>query len=171
MARYGPRPRPVEDRFWAFVSKSPDPDGCWLWTGGTNGKYGVFRINEPRCQVYAHRFSWQLTHGYEPLQNVCHSCDVCLCVRPDHLWLGDSAANHADMVAKGRSTYGSRNAMSKLTDHQVLMIRRRIREHQHVLAREYGVSQSLIAQIAGKQIWRHLLKSPKRHTVKGHGTA
>lgn len=96
---------PAKERFMKFVSPEPN-SGCWLWTGGTvqPGGYGVFA---PRTspQTTAHRVSWMLFVGPIPdgLQ-VCHHCDVRLCVNPDHLFLGTSQDNHSDMVRKKRGT-------------------------------------------------------------------
>jgi hypothetical protein len=72
---------PATVRFWPRVRKT---QGCWLWTGGNNGKYGVF-FNGQR-KVYAHRFAYEDPIGPIPqgLQ-LDHLCRTPLCVRPDHL--------------------------------------------------------------------------------------
>lgn len=99
--------RHVEDRFWEKVSKTPD---CWLWTAavrGTDFKYGVLGVgSRPKWRaVGAHRISWQLHFGEIPRGAfVCHACDNPICVRPDHLFLGDALANARDMARKGRSS-------------------------------------------------------------------
>ncbi len=52
----------------------------------------------------AHRLAWIYTHG--PIADglhVLHKCDVRLCVRPGHLFLGTEADNMADRDAKGRN--------------------------------------------------------------------
>lgn len=97
----GPKPKPVEKRFWGLVRKTPK---CWEWIGTTNGKYGTFRINNPRSNVYAHRYSWFLSNGEHPdkFKHVCHHCDNVLCVRPDHLFIGTQGENLSDMWNKGR---------------------------------------------------------------------
>lgn len=98
--RPGPPPIPVAQRFWTKVQKS---GGCWLWTG-TVTRWGYGQILGPhRVPLTASRVAWELMHGPIPkgLQ-VHHHCDVPLCVRPDHLWLGTQAENLADARRKGR---------------------------------------------------------------------
>ena len=111
MAKYGPIPKPVHERFWPKVNKNgpipttnPDLGPCWLWTANTNGKYGLLGSTKNRDRSdYAHRISWEMHYG--PIPDgmcVCHHCDTPLCVRPDHLFLGTTQDNLADCGKKGR---------------------------------------------------------------------
>lgn len=87
-----------------FMSKVEVSDGCWLWKGGASGRYGSFWY-QGRVH-HAHRASWALAHGDElPPDDivVCHACDVPLCVRPSHLFLGTQLDNMQDAARKGRS--------------------------------------------------------------------
>ena len=89
----------VGEPFWARAAKT---DGCWDWTAarGSNG-YGQSWY-EGRAQP-AHRVAWTLTYG--PIPDglwVLHHCDNRLCVRPEHLFLGDNRANQLDALRKGR---------------------------------------------------------------------
>ena len=95
------RPTTVE-RFWGKVKKT---DSCWLWTGSRQGKYGYLHqgSHSVRSPIRPHRFSWEIHFGKIPEGLwVLHHCDVPLCVRPDHLFLGDRKANMLDAARKGR---------------------------------------------------------------------
>lgn len=104
------------ERFWQKVVKT---DGCWRWAGRNRHKfgYGIIGSNSPkhlgRRGMEAHRLSWIIHFGQIPEGlSVLHKCDNPECTRPDHLFLGTTVDNLADMRRKGREargeTHGSR---------------------------------------------------------------
>lgn len=75
----------VEDRFWAKVDKTSDPNGCWLWTAsvGSHG-YGAFGVGQ--AVKVAHRIAYELTVGPIPEGlHLDHLCRRHACVNPAHL--------------------------------------------------------------------------------------
>lgn len=139
------------------------PDGCWYWTAyqtadSTNphGNYGVFGLNGK--SILAHRMSYLLYKGEIPKGKlVCHSCDNSICVNPYHLWLGTSQDNMNDMVKKRRSSYGELRHNSKLKSIDILRIRQLHPEiNQSEIARQYGVTPSIINLIVNRKIWKHI---------------
>lgn len=103
----------IEENFWKKVDKNgptpehkPELGPCWLWTACSNDRgYGEFQYFGKRTA--AHRVSWLLNIGEIPSGLfVCHSCDVRLCVNPEHFFLGTAKDNMQDAKAKGRLPAG-----------------------------------------------------------------
>lgn len=146
----------VAGRFWRRVQKT---DGCWSWPTLNRAGYGKVQV----CGklLLAHRVAWQLANDDAPLDPramVCHRCDNPACVRPDHLFVGDAAANAADRHSKGRSAsrVGEDNGRARLTWQQVNTIRA-LAVSQDIaaseLARRFGVSKGAITDIVSGRSW------------------
>ena len=125
--------------------------GCRIWTGPTfNGGYGRLTTKHADGEYRSepiHRIAWREEKG--PIPDgmlVLHKCDTPACFRVDHLFLGTSADNSADMVSKGRSLVGESGPNSKLTEKQVMEIREDSRSHGEV-AEHYGISKSHVQRI------------------------
>lgn len=145
-------------RFWSKVQHG---GGCWLWQASVFGSpgYGQFTaVDTGRAarqrHLYAHRVAWALSHGPIPEgQSVLHSCDVPLCVNPDHLFLGTHKINMEDAARKQRLSV-PRPSARKLNDEQRAAIRRRYaagRVTMQALADEHGVTRGYIWQIVHKR--------------------
>jgi len=139
--------------FWTHVDKSGD---CWLWTGGQNGKgYGQFWTRGCRLGS-AHRFAWLVSRGEIPAgRNVCHRCDIPLCVNPAHLFLGSQRDNLLDAIRKGRKrAYG----LQKINAEQARAVRLRCAhgEPQRAVAAAFGISREHVNQIVNRKRWAHL---------------
>lgn len=149
----------MEERFWKSVDKTPGqgPNGdCWEWQAGRlESGYGRITIGK-HGEEKAHRLSYRL--NCEEIPDglwVLHDCDNPPCCNPDHLFLGTSDDNVADMVAKRRHRFGVRHHKAKLSDDEVRAIRSDPRM-QIDIADEYGVTQGLIGMIKRGEIWTHV---------------
>jgi hypothetical protein len=149
--------RPATARFWAQVQKG---DGCWEWTSRTvvDG-YGHLNVGQGK-KVLAHRFSYDLHCGPIPEgQLVLHHCDNRLCVRPDHLFLGDHDANMKDMVAKGRKAdfRGEKNPNARLTAEDAADVRRRraAGEPRKEVAKRFRISTAMVSLITVGKSWNN----------------
>jgi hypothetical protein len=130
------------DRFWAKVERNC-AGGCWLWAASKLGsRYGQFVIQEApgkQQHLYAHRVAWILARGPIPAgAYICHSCDVPLCVNPDHLFVGDQFDNMQDASQKGRLSIPRKR--TRTIKPQVIERYLAGEATQRQLAAEYGVS-------------------------------
>jgi hypothetical protein len=100
------RAAPLMDRFLDRVSPEPNT-GCWLWDGAatqvkgvTKNCYGV--MAEKGKNVKATHISLML-HGQDKPSDhaiACHSCDVSMCVNPEHLSWGTYSSNLREAVER-----------------------------------------------------------------------
>lgn len=136
---------------------------CWHWDGYVHGDgYGIIRVMKEG--VPAHRKAWEVWRGVIPEgTRVLHKCDNRRCVNPCHLFLGTDSDNIRDRDQKLRQVKGEDSHLSKLTESQVLEIRRRYDEEvvtkghtTSALATEFGVSRSQIRHIGKRWCWKHL---------------
>lgn len=156
MARFGPKPRTLEERFWPKVKKT---SGCWEWVAATNGAgYGM--VFAGKVKKLAHRVSWELCNGPIPRgKQVLHLCDNPGCVNPEHLAIGTAKDNMRDMAGKGRArnrtASGTHNRQAKLSAAQARAIREQYLsgESQHELAIEFGVSRAAISHVVTGRNW------------------
>ena len=164
--------RPLADRFWEKV-EIRGPDECWPWLGNRkklkkSEDYGLFSVptgHAPVRQVTAHRMAYELHYG-RPLRNWgLHHCDNTLCCNPFHIYDGTALDNARDREVRHRQDHlasvirGSGHANAKLTEHEVLEIRRRYaagEADQYVLAQRFGISQQHISDIVRRKRWAHL---------------
>jgi len=140
--------------------------GCWLWSGAKNkGGYGTLtvgsRTDASRTTMLAHRYSYSIHKGsFDKKLCVLHRCDNPPCVNPNHLFLGTRLDNHTDMVGKGRRVdlRGEQRPNHKLTQRQVTHIKSLLESgtHQTVIAKKFGVNQTLVSAIKTNKVWSHV---------------
>ena len=152
----------VEDleRFWSKVEVKPN--GCWEWTGGKAHGYGRFRLG--RALFFAHRISFLVHNGKEPIPKALHTCDNPPCCNPEHLFQGTQNDNVHDCMAKGRRRHffgrrvrgsGEEHPFHKLTWAVVDEIRKRYGELTgRQLAKQYGVAGPTIMSVVRGKSWR-----------------
>jgi hypothetical protein len=140
----------------------PDPNsGCWLWEGAVDS-FGYGQFWHEGKMVGAHRFSFEKKTGVAPGDMlVLHKCHNPHCVNPGHLYLGTNRQNAGDKVRAGRQAKGVGHGCAKLTEAEVLEILSTGGTNK-VIAKQFGVSGSLVGQIKSKKRWTHLHGEPTR---------
>jgi len=149
----------IEKYIEQYVQECPET-GCHIWTGPVSradgGGYGQLSANHsPRL---AHRAIYEYYTGrkLDTTVALCHKCDNRVCVNPAHLFEGTLADNVEDMVKKGRQAKGTENGGNKLTEAQVLEIRRLLKEtnlKQIEISNRFNVNRSTIYLIATGKKW------------------
>lgn len=150
------------ERFMRFVERGGTNDkGCWLWGGAEKGNgYGAFLFGGKSIQ--AHRASYIMHKGeIPPKHDVCHKCDVRMCVNPDHLFAGTRLQNMQDCKRKGRIARGAmlgdrrggNSSSAKLTWDDVREIRASDLSRVE-LAKIYNVDPTNISMIVRGKTWK-----------------
>lgn len=159
---FAERDQRAREGFWKRVHKT---NGCWLWTGSAAGDTGYGLWSYFGKAVRPHRLSWIFEHGPIPAgMYVCHRCDVRLCVRPSHLFLGTHAENMRDASRKGRFAgrpihRGEASASSRITEADVVAARRGKLGTPKEIAERLGVSVWAVYELLSARTWAHV-KTP-----------
>jgi hypothetical protein len=133
--------------------------GCWIWKGSSyRAGYGQFRYSN--IIIGAHRFSFMTFKGEIPENHfVCHKCDTPSCVNPDHLFCGTVHENFKDMRIKKRNAIGAKNGRSKLTEYDIVNIRKlKVRRGDTArICRIYGICYRTYYRIRYGQLWKDVV--------------
>lgn len=110
--------------------------------------------------VSAHRIVCEFFHGPPPANRpfACHRNDVGDDNRAVNLYWANQTQNLEDAARNSRMKYGSRHARAKLTETQVLEIRRRLTAGatQGQCAKMFGIHKGVVSRIHLRKAWRHI---------------
>lgn len=149
---------PTRDTFIRAAAAAPEGP-CIIWPYYKDGKgYGHTRFAGVR-----HTAQWVscfLRHGPPPKgAQAAHLCHTNSCCNGAHLEWQTPAENMAASVALGRHAHGERNAKAKLTEEEVVQLRRDYATgnySQRELGAAYGISGPNAHQIIHRRHWRHV---------------
>lgn len=148
----------VLERFEAKISPEPN-SGCWIWTAGTRKTPSKSYIQPWFCMdrkaTSGARAAWRLYRGDIPNgAHVLHTCHNCLCVNPDHLYLGDHNKNMEDLKASGRGR-GSNGAIDASTVRAIKRAKSKAKSAASV-AKSFNVHQQTVYRIWSGKRWAEL---------------
>lgn len=143
-----------------------DGQGCVYWTRPFAGKRPfVNKGVHPAITrgMSASRAVWIIRHGQPPsgLQ-VLHTCGNSQrgCVGIDCLYLGTPQDNMNDREQDGHTRRGAANGRAKLTEADILEIRRSRAgwspERGRRIAAKYGITYTAARHIVTRQTWTHI---------------
>ena len=142
-----------------------DDDQCWLWNGNCDKKTGYgqlyIKINNFETKRGAHRVALWRKLGYDneflfSKLHAGHTCTNRACVNPNHLVPQTAKENIDYKNITNTQNKGSTHGNSKLSESQVLEIRSIKGKSQRQIAKDYGVSFSLISLIILRKLWQHI---------------
>jgi hypothetical protein len=140
--------------------KEASADACWQWPFG-NDRQTYGRVTLDGKHRLAHRIVCELAHGSPPTptHQAAHSCGNPGCINPHHLRWATAKGNADDRSDHGRTARGSRSAMSRLTEADVIAARAQYAAggvSKAALARQFGVSAAAMKFIINGRNWAWL---------------
>jgi hypothetical protein len=155
------------------------PLECWICSGIPTGNgYGAISIGGR--MFGAHRLAFEVYWGVllPSWLQVCHDCpggDNKLCCNPAHLFVSDADGHLQDRQTKGQLPIGNlngsktrpervprgvRNGHAKVNELQAVGIMARWLQGipRLQIAREFGVSSSLVREIVTSRTWKYLFE-------------
>jgi hypothetical protein len=132
-------------------------DGCRRWP--FNFQHGYGRLGYKSEHLYVHVLICEAWHGPKPEGfEAAHSCGNQWCWAGEHLRWATHIENERDKIEHGTIPRGTRQGGSKLTETDVLEIRRRLAagEHEKIIAADYGVHRTNVHAIALRKSWAWL---------------
>jgi len=154
-----------ETKLFELIKKgSFNEKNCFEWKGPfSKDGYGVtsFVINKKKQTIRCHRLIYLLLRVKIPKgMLICHACDNPKCFNICHLFTGTAKDNCQDRERKGRSKdgRGSKSGTSKLTERDVLLIRKLHSENVKTaeIMKIFGISQSHVSRLVRRQEWKHI---------------
>lgn len=156
----GRRPRREEHEAFLRGAMAFTEDECLIWpfNRGSSG-YAQMMVDGEQKQVC--RIICEMVHGPEPIPS-CHAAHSCGkgdegCINPRHLSWKSPADNMADKIIHGTWQGGENNAWAKLTQNDVVEIRRLSGAMtSKEIAKRFGVSKDTVNRVISRRAWAHV---------------
>jgi hypothetical protein len=133
-------------------------DGCFeVISHKSRTGYPEIMINRVTKKIHRHIF--EECFGEIPAGLVIrHKCDNPFCINPEHLETGTHADNVRDQIKRHRHAKGSRKALSKLIEHDIVIIRRMsdMGYTNRSISKIFNVDETVISEIKNRKAWKHV---------------
>lgn len=136
-----------------------DKNGCFVCTSHAFGRDGYPIVKRRGKMKRLSHVIYEECFGFlEDGQIILHKCDNPTCVNPEHLRAGTPQENSEDMKRKNRQARGSKNASAKLTEEDVINIRKMRNGGKTLLqiANKFNVSMANVSDICRRKVWKHV---------------
>lgn len=151
-------PEPYHNKIRKPVEYVIDTNNCWNCTSHyrNHDGYPVTGIkgkNKRISRLVYEKYNVNIPEGLM----VRHTCDNRACINPNHLEIGTSLDNVTDMMSRGRGAdrKGEKSPNSKLTNEQVLLIRKDPRVYREI-GISYKISSATVSHIKNLKRWSHI---------------
>lgn len=140
-------------RRWIDTGKLIITDDCWLWEGAKNSDGYAAIAWEGNYNGKGHRIMFSLYNPNIDIEGkvIRHTCDNPLCMRPDHLLVGNPYDNVMDMHKRGRGW------TNKVNPDIVRMIRdlwATGKYTQKEIGERFGVNYRTVSYIVNRRTWQ-----------------
>ena len=166
----------VERRRKDFLPPTALDTPCVIWQGSMDPDgYGRRKIkvrpgtgpNQGWTTISMHRWVVEQVLGRKLRKDevVMHLCDNRICYRHDHLEIGTTQSNTADMVGKGRNKKppvhhyrGTTNPNARLTEGHIAWVKElsAAGHYQRTISQMTGISRSHVQRILAGTAWWHI---------------
>jgi hypothetical protein len=150
---------PREIKYTKENCKYEHLDDCHIITSHSGSDSERPKIRVDGKPIIISRYIWELNYGKIPDGFVIrHKCDNGLCININHLEIGTQFDNIKDKIERGRQPLGSKVHSSKLTEEQVIDIKKRLENKESLskIGELYGVGKTTISAIKNKINWQWL---------------
>jgi hypothetical protein len=150
-------------------------DTCFIWPFGSNSK------KYPTIKMYGKsqlvtRIICERTNGAPPTpkHEAAHSCGkgALGCISPRHLRWATRTENEGDKVIHGTVIRGMKSYRSKLTDTDILEIRKLVNFlSQTEIGKMFNVGRGTISKIILRKRWTHITDDPSFYSGVRRGSS
>lgn len=146
---------PGEPLRWLLSHVDLNSDKCLVWPFEVS-RWGYGTIKHNGQKRVASRVMCELAHGAPSQRNMdaAHRCNNRKCCNPKHLRWATRSENNLDMHGAGTAMRGEKVVFAKLTEAEVLEIRRiGASKPQREIALQFGVRASAVSRILSGKRW------------------